>query len=295
MNTCLSTLQRPKIWHKAKVVALPKFGKVSMDPKNFRPVSLLCVGFIDLSAAYGTVNHKRLTSKFYNITRDYNMTQFIQCLLQNRQYFGILYNKNSRWGYQENGLPQGSVLAPMLYNINTNDQPIGMDTKSFIYADDKATAAQGKTFEEVERKLTIALEALSKYYDKNHLKPNTGKTQVCAFHLRNKDSKRKPNITCRSQQLYHCVTPKYLGVKLYRTLTYKAHCEDTELKICTWNETGHIVTGCLRPTPVGKMYQLMGIAPPDNRRRSIAENEKMKQESDLRHHFFDYAPLNDRD
>ncbi|KAJ8875327.1 hypothetical protein PR048_023222 [Dryococelus australis] len=273
MNTCVSTLQIPKIWCKAEVVALPKPGKEPTDPKNFRSVSLLChlynvlermitnrisesfdqklikeqsgfrpersrcgqilnltqhiedgfergqvtgVAFIYLSPVYGTVNPKRLTSKFYNITRDYNLTQCTQCLLQNIRYFVTLHSNKSRWRNQKNGLPQGSVLVPMLYNIYTNDQPI-------------ATASQGKTFEEVERKLTIALKDLSKYYDKNHLKSNTGKTQVCAFHLRNKDSKRKLNITWRGQQLSHCDTTKYLGVKLDLTLTFKAHCENTKL------------------------------------------------------------------
>lgn len=186
-------------------------------------------------------------------------------------------------------------------------------------------------------KLTVALEDLGKYYDDNHLKPNPGKTQVCAFHLRNREARRKLNITWRGQQLSHYDTPKYLGVKLDRSLTFKDHCQETKLKVSarntiirkltgtTWgsqpnvlrtsalalcfsaaeyaapvwrnsthakevdtalNETGRIVTGCLRPTPVTKIYQIMGIAPPDIRRTTAAETEKKKQEIDPRHPLF---------
>lgn len=80
----------------------------------------------------------------------------------------------SRLRCQKNGLPQGSVLAPALFNIYTNDQPITPGTKSFLYADDLALVA---SFEEVERLLGVGLNALDKYYDENALWPNPSKTQ----------------------------------------------------------------------------------------------------------------------
>ncbi|XP_068083526.1 trichohyalin-like [Anabrus simplex] len=55
--------------------------------------------------------------------------------------------------------------------------PLNTRTRAFSYADDTALAAQGVTFEEVELKLTSALEELAVYYDENHLKPNPEKTQ----------------------------------------------------------------------------------------------------------------------
>ncbi|KAI5732047.1 hypothetical protein M8J77_020382 [Diaphorina citri] len=398
MNACVQQLHIPKMWRKSRVVALLKPGKEPDDPKNFRPVSLLChtfkllerlilnriapslerkfipeqagfrpgksccgqvvnltqhiedgfehgmitgVAFIDLTAAYDTVNHKKLLNKIYSTTKDYHLTMVIKTFLQNRRFYVTLQNKQSRWRNQKNGLSQGSVLAPVLYNVYTNDQPRPSTTRQFIYADDTAVAAQGCSFEEVEDKLTSTLHELSAYYEANHLKPNARKTQVCSFHLKNREARRELNITWRGERLQHCQTPKYLGITLDRSLTFKDHCTNTRAKISSrnnilrkltsrrwgsnpetlrisalglcvstseyaspvWgasshakqvdvalNDTMRIITGCLKATPVQKLYPLTGIAPPHIRRAVAANIERKKQEEDPRHPLYSHVP-----
>ena len=77
--------------------------------------------FVDLSAAYDMVNHRLLIQKLYNTTLDSQLCRVIQILLSDRRFYVELNNERSRWRIQKNGLPQGSVLSPTLFNIYTND------------------------------------------------------------------------------------------------------------------------------------------------------------------------------
>ena len=191
--------------------------------------------FVDLSAAYATVNHRLLIQKLYNTTLDSQLCRVIQNLLSDRRFYAELNNERSRWRIQKNGLPQGSVLSPTLFNIYTNDQPILDGTRSFIYADDLCVTAQYPTFQEVEQQIEEALGELTHYYRSNSLRANPDKTQVTAFHLRNREAKRSLQVSWNGVDLENTDTPKYLGVTLDRTLSYKTHIHNTKMKVATRN------------------------------------------------------------
>ena len=93
----------------------------------------------------------------------------------------------------KNGLPQDSVLAPLLFNICTNDQPLSESTQRFLYADDLCITAQNKSFEMVKQHLRKALPILTLYYQNNRIKSNQAKTQSCLFNLRKHHATRKIN------------------------------------------------------------------------------------------------------
>ena len=92
--------------------------------------------FVDLSAAYDTVNHRLLIQKLYNTAHNSELCRVIQNLLSNRRLYVELNKERSRWREHKNGLPQGSVLEPTLFNIYSDDQLIRYGTRSLIYADD---------------------------------------------------------------------------------------------------------------------------------------------------------------
>ena len=116
------------------------------------------VTFVDLSAAYDTVDHRILIQKLYNTTQDRQLCRVFQNMLSNTRYYVKLNNDRSRWRNQKNGLTQGSVLSPILFNIYTNDQPIHHGTRNFIYAYDLCSTAQYSSFIEVETSYCISSE-----------------------------------------------------------------------------------------------------------------------------------------
>ena len=121
----------------------------------------------------------------------------------------------SKWSLQKNGLPQGSVLSLTLFNIYTNDQPVHDGTRSFVYADDLCITAQFPTFSQEESTIEEV------YYRNNSLRANHDKTQVTAFHLWTREAKRSLKVSWNGVDLENTTHPKYLGVTLDRTLSYK--------------------------------------------------------------------------
>ena len=177
---------------------------------------------MDLSAAYDTVNH--FVSKVLEITGNVHLTDLIRTMLESRRLFVVLNGKKSRWRRQRNGLPQGSVLAPMLFNIYTNDQPVHADTRSVIYTDDVCIASQANDFKNIEASLTSALSTMTMHllrHEPTACEPFKD-TGVC-FNLRNREAKRELNVVWNGTRLSNTTTPVYLAIHLDRTLCYKTH------------------------------------------------------------------------
>ena len=176
--------------------------------------------FVDPATAFDTVNHKMILKKSHHITNgDTSLTTSIQKILSNCRFYVDLNRQKSRWRNKKNGVPQGSVLAPVLFTINTNDQPITADTSSYLYADDLAVTTQAQTFGQLENKLTEALQNMISYYSTNHLRANPTKTQACVFHLSNKEAKTELEIIWNNDKHTHSAL-FYLGVTLDCTLNY---------------------------------------------------------------------------
>jgi len=81
-------------------------------------------------------------------------------LLRDRRFRVHMGNDTSAWRSQRNGLPQGSVLAPVLFNLYFNDLPVTRGRK-FIYADDICLTIQGQFFSEMQCSLSSDIERMS--------------------------------------------------------------------------------------------------------------------------------------
>uniref|UniRef100_A0A8D8TXB0 RNA-directed DNA polymerase from mobile element jockey n=1 Tax=Cacopsylla melanoneura TaxID=428564 RepID=A0A8D8TXB0_9HEMI len=75
------------------------------------------------------------------------------------------------------------------------------------------------------------MKTMSSYFRKWRLKPNPSKTEVTCFHLNNSFAKTKLNVKFENQPVVHNFQPKYLGVTLDRTLSFKNHLSKTAEKL----------------------------------------------------------------
>ena len=124
-------------------------------------------------------------------------------------------SKQSRLRRLRNGLPQESVLAPLFFNIYTYDLP-SMTSQKCAYADDLALLYASRDWKAVEDTPSQDMTTLSTYLQTWRLKLSNTKTATAAFHLNNREAKRKLNVYNNGNLLPTCPVPTYLGVKLDR-------------------------------------------------------------------------------
>ena len=176
--------------------------------------------FIDLTAAYDTVWHRGLTCKLLRLLPDKHMIRMIMELVRNRSFtLTTGDSKQSRLRRLKNGVPQGLVLAPLLFNIYTYDHP-SMISRKFAYADDLALLHFSGNWKDLEGTLSQDMSTLSVYLQTWRLKLRHTKTVTSAFYLNNREAKRELKIYNNDRLLPFCPTPTYLGVKLDRSLTF---------------------------------------------------------------------------
>ena len=104
-----------------------------------------------------------------------------------------------------------------------------------IYTDNLCLETQSRTFETIERRLRTALRSLTDYYNRIFLNANPGKTQVCAFHLNNRQTHRQLKIMWHAETLEKVNFPVYLGVTFDRTLSFAEHTKKMKEKVATRN------------------------------------------------------------
>ena len=179
--------------------------------------------FIDLTAAYDTVWHRGLTCKLLRLLPDKHMVKMIMELVRNRSFtLTTGDSKQSRLCHLKNGIPQGSVLAPLLFNIYTYNLP-SMISRKFAYADDLALLHSSGNWKDLEGTLSQDMSTLSAYLQTWRLKLSHTKTVMAAFHLNNREAKRELKVYNNGRLLLLCSTPTYLVVKLDRSLTFCHH------------------------------------------------------------------------
>ena len=186
---------------------------------------------VDLSATYNTVWHRGLTLKLLQIIPSKDMVRMIMSMITQRRFRVNIGPDRSRCRTLVNGVPQGSVLSPILFNIYTHDIPQLVSEKYIYDADDIALLHCHTPIAAIEKTLLLDLKTLSQYFHNWRLRRNITKTVCNIFHLANRLSKCELNVSVDGVKIPFEPSSKYLVVTLDRSLTYRKHLQKTAARV----------------------------------------------------------------
>ena len=177
--------------------------------------SLVGAVFLDLKRAFDTVNHNILISKLANYNFSQNTLAWFTSYLSNRNQCVMINNTKSSFSQIKTGVPQGSVLGPILFSLYINDLPKSCQGADFqMYADDAVIYAHGTTATAVSKKLTEYLEAVANWLDNSCLTLNVDKTVSMCFSSGRRPTPTTLNISINNQSITQVSEVNYLGLIL---------------------------------------------------------------------------------
>lgn len=185
---------------------------------------------IDLARAFDSVWHQALIYKLANYGLNDTFLKLILSYLSDRFLYVSLNGSDSSWLPVTAGVPQGSILGPVLFNLYINDIPLPSSSDTALYADDSALLTSSWSLQCLVSKLQNHLDLASKFFQDWKLSINPLKTQAIVF------SKKRPTLPPHKLTVKGVIIPwsdevRYLGVVLDRQLSWTPAVADRIKKV----------------------------------------------------------------
>ena len=179
--------------------------------------------FMDLSKAFDCVNHGLLIAKLSAYGLNMDALQLIRSYLSNRQQRVKINSSFSDWKEIKIGVPQGSVLGPLLFNVFINDIFWFTNrTKICNYADDTTIFACHPDLDNIIKQLEEDSTVIVKWFSDNFLKLNDDKCHLMIFGGKSTEA----TVTIGNSKINESDYEKLLGVTFDKKLNFKKHVED---------------------------------------------------------------------
>ena len=189
--------------------------------------------FIDLSKAFDMVDHYLLLDKLYSVGVQRSALLWFNSYLHNRRQRVGVQGFQSDFLLVENGVPQGSILGPLLFSLFINDLPdICSHSQVQLYADNTVIYVSHKNVQQIQQNLQSDFNLVQKWLKNNKLLLNMRKSCSMLFgHSRNEQS--SSNLLIHFEDGSHLEKVdsfKYLGITLDPELSFKHHIDNTVKK-----------------------------------------------------------------
>lgn len=181
---------------------------------------------LDIEKAFDSIWHDGLIHKLHSYHYPLALIKIVNSYIRGRSFSVHISSEISPTHQIVAGLPQGSCLSPLLYNIYTADIPQNRHTQLALFADDTAIYCSDTNPNVIVSKLEATLTELDNYFTSWKIKVNNNKTQSIFFTKRRAE-RFLPNrcINFKNTELSWNSEIKYLGVMFDKKLSFKLHCQ----------------------------------------------------------------------
>ena len=191
-----------------------------------------CGVFVDLQKAFDTVDHQILLAKLNHYGIRGVSNDWFKSYLSNRSQYVSINGYESGLAAINCGVPQGSVLGPLLFLLYINDlnQAIKF-CKVHHFADDTNLLCLSNSIKKLSKLVNADLKHLLNWLNGNKISLNVKKTEMIIFKSKQKKLEGDLKIKLCGKRLYPTESVKYLGVKIDANLTWQHHVNDLSTKL----------------------------------------------------------------
>ena len=205
------------------------------------------VGFcilLDFAKAFDTVNHEILLNKLEHYGIRGNALDWFKSYLSDRMQCTEIGDTQSKLDYVKCGVPQGSILGPLLFLLYINDIVMSSDVFKFIlFADDTSLFYSHKNKKDATDILNTELSKISQWLAANKLSLNVGKSKLLIFSNQKSDTQISEEnledngikLFMNGERLKEVEFAKYLGVLIDNKLKWTNQIDAINLKLSKGN------------------------------------------------------------
>ena len=154
--------------------------------------------------------------------------RWTQSWLSNRLAYVTFGNASSQKLVMKQGVPQGSVISPLLFIIHIDDitDNIPPEVMVSLFADDVALYSSSIDLATAEARIQEALNVVAQWCTKWNLTISVGKCEASFFSTNSHESKWRPKLTIGEEEIPYSENPKFLGVTYDKQLTFTEHANN---------------------------------------------------------------------